>query len=105
MNDPMMCTKVNEYCDDELRPDERNAFEDHLIECPACQDELERLLALQYKIVALPKAIKPKRDLWPQIEAAMESEPQTAEAKSAHEPVLRQGVIARFEFSWYMRAA
>ncbi|HTK82542.1 MAG TPA: carboxypeptidase regulatory-like domain-containing protein [Bacteroidota bacterium] len=101
----MMCTKVNEYYDDELRPDERNAFEEHLIECPACQDELERLLALQYRIVALPKAIKPKRDLWPEIEAALESEPKTAEEESNLEPVLDQGGIARFEFSWYMRAA
>ena len=95
----------SEYYDEELRPDECSAFEDHLIGCPACQDELERLLALQYKIVALPKAIKPRRDLWPQIEAALESEPRPAEEKSAFEPALRSGVVSHFEFSWYLRAA
>jgi hypothetical protein len=110
MNEPMYCTMVNEYADGELRPDERDAFEEHLIRCAGCQDELERLLGLQYQLLALPKIIQPGRDLWPQIESSIRT--------AADEPALvaqgrgkngRGGAGERSGRprvrSWYLRAA
>ena len=75
MNESILCAMVNEYVDDELSSDLRVAFEDHLIRCAECQDELERLLALQYQVVSLPRSIQPKRDLWSEIELSLKPEP------------------------------
>lgn len=76
MKEPTYCWMVNDYIDDELRPDDRIAFEQHLGKCLTCQRELEGLLAIQYRIASLPKNMQPKRDLWDGIEASFHPQPQ-----------------------------
>jgi protocatechuate 3,4-dioxygenase beta subunit len=100
---------VNEFIDDELNPQERTAFELHLLQCAACQKELEELLALQYTIASLPTTIQPNRDLWKGIEASFHPQPQPLtsgleERKNGKARTL-QFTSRSQAFSWHFRAA
>ncbi len=79
MNETMFRNMINNYIDNALGYEDRTAFEQHLPECSACRDELEALLALQYKIVSLPKSMQPQRDLWSRIESSIQPELQPVE--------------------------
>src|SRR5437867_4548894 len=109
MNDSMYCTMVNEYIDDELRPDVRSAFEEHLAGCETCRQDLEGLLALQYRITSLPRSLEPKHDLWNKIEASFHPQPQPLtsgleERKNGKTAVLRLASRPQ-AFTWYLRVA
>ncbi|MDD5436001.1 MAG: zf-HC2 domain-containing protein [Candidatus Omnitrophica bacterium] len=57
------CEKIkkvlSEYIDDMLDPAEHASVEEHLLQCPACMAELERLAAISSAIKGLPKAVPP----------------------------------------------
>jgi hypothetical protein len=56
--------RLSEYLDDELTPDERTAFEAHLLTCAGCRDDLEGLRS----VVARARALRdrsPDTELWP----------------------------------------
>lgn len=41
------CDKLHSFADGELPIDEVPAFERHLVECPACQEELKSVMMLE----------------------------------------------------------
>jgi anti-sigma factor RsiW len=41
------CDQVHELADGELAAPDAVAFQQHLVECPHCQDELEMIFALK----------------------------------------------------------
>jgi Putative zinc-finger len=67
----MSCREVLERLDDlvdgELSPTESEAAEAHLSGCEACREEARRLRALVAEAAALPRHVRPARDLWPGI--------------------------------------
>lgn len=70
---------LQDYLDDALTPDKRQAVEAHLHTCPACRAEAEALASVTASVAALPRSIEPPRDLWPEIEARL-SEPLLEDA-------------------------
>jgi hypothetical protein len=60
--------RLSEYIDDELRPDEREAFERHLRSCEACRQTLADLRVVVGRASTLGERV-PAADLWAGIEA------------------------------------
>jgi hypothetical protein len=60
---------LNDYVDGELTVEIGRAVAAHLRTCADCRREHAALLALREEAVALPRAIPPRRDLWPTIAA------------------------------------
>jgi len=46
--------RINAYHDGELAPTEARQVQQHLLQCPACRQELERLRALSHWLTAAP---------------------------------------------------
>lgn len=71
----MNCTRVeplvDDFVDDELKPELRAEVERHLADCPACRCSVEELRELQRSVAALPDGIAPPRDLLPGIRDAV----------------------------------
>lgn len=68
----MNCDAVRELIDryiaGALPPAEREALERHAASCAACAEDLASARAVHPAVQALPRAIEPPHDLWPEIE-------------------------------------
>lgn len=53
------CDKLHAFADGELPIDEVPAFERHLVECPACQEELKSVMMLEALGYGLSAAAPP----------------------------------------------
>jgi len=76
----MTCADVRErlddYVDGELAAPELHEVELHLASCAACREEERELRALLAHAAALPKAVAPPRDLWPEIASEIATGPR-----------------------------
>jgi hypothetical protein len=72
----MTCENVRErlddYVDGELPSPELHEVELHLSSCASCREEERALRSLLAQAAALPKAVRPPRELWPGIAAQIE---------------------------------
>jgi hypothetical protein len=70
------CERIHLFVDGELPSAEEAAVQDHLLECRACERELETALLLRGRIRDLPGtrvAVSPQRRRWPRRAAAVAS--------------------------------
>lgn len=71
----MKCTEVRDRLDaligQELSLEEERRLKDHLGSCSACRRELDAIESVRRAAAALPRAVEPRRDLWPGIEARL----------------------------------
>jgi predicted anti-sigma-YlaC factor YlaD len=65
--------RLGDYLDGSVPESERLEIARHIEVCPRCARELERLKSLLERARDLPKTIEPPRDLWPGIEARIQS--------------------------------
>lgn len=59
--------RLNEYLDGWLEAEGRAELEAHLGSCRRCRDELEELRRLVAQLGKLPRAGRPRHDLWPEV--------------------------------------
>lgn len=64
--------RLDEFLDDTLPDGERREMEMHLAECAECRAEVEAIRSLRADARALPRGIRPPRDLWPEIRGRIE---------------------------------
>lgn len=64
-------TRLDEYVDGDLGEADFQEIELHLAGCAECRREERVLRALVAQAAALPEAIHPARDLWPELEARL----------------------------------
>lgn len=64
--------QLSDYLDGELSPEACHQIDRHLGECLACRGELEELRSLTVMSAELEPEIRPRRDLWPGIEARID---------------------------------
>ena len=73
----MKCSQVREHLDDyldgALSNSSQRAIDDHLGGCAACREEFASWRSLAAQARELVPAMQPNRDLWPQIEARIET--------------------------------
>jgi len=74
-------SRLDERVDGSLSREEEAALAIHLAACPACRDEERRLRELVAAARALPPAIPPGRDLWPDIEARLGAHARVASVR------------------------
>jgi hypothetical protein len=72
--------RLDDYVDGTLPQAQLHEMELHLAECAACRGEESRLRRLLDQAAALPRDMKPGRDLWPAIAARLEEGAVGAEA-------------------------
>ena len=58
---------LDELADGTLAGESKRALDAHLAGCPECRASEARMRALLARVEALPRALEPARDLWPQI--------------------------------------
>ena len=58
---------MDDFLDSALSPMAREALESHMKECSDCRSEIQFLQSLARKSAALPRNLRPDRDLWPTI--------------------------------------
>lgn len=63
---------LGDYFDGELGEAEARALEEHLSECAECRASLVAFEALRGEAARLPRSIQPTRDLWPDIDSALD---------------------------------
>jgi hypothetical protein len=92
MNCQIFISLIDDFVDFTLAPAERRRMEEHLRICSNCSKELEDLQSLLARSADLGE--KPRRDLWPQIEAGINAAggQQTDSGKRA------------FSFTWRLAA-
>lgn len=73
MNHEVIESLLGDYVDAMLTGVEERQVESHLEECAACRDEVAALRSLLAEAADLPRSIEPPRDLWPDIEARIDS--------------------------------
>lgn len=56
---------LDDYLDGDLDDLARQRVEGHLSACPSCRREVDELERLLRRAAALPRALTPRRDLWP----------------------------------------
>ena len=94
------CTAVaplmDDYLDDKLPPEQRTMVESHFADCPACRVEAETLRSILAGARALPRSVRPERDLWSGIAPRLSSPPvrdratlESAPARPGSEGVLQ----------------
>lgn len=64
--------RVADYVDGELPAARGGEVEAHLATCPACREEAVRLRGLLAAAATLPRTVEPRRDLWPDVAAALD---------------------------------
>lgn len=65
-------TRINDYLDSVLAAADRAALEAHTQSCALCRNQLESVRELLVEVRALPRAIRPERDLLPGIHDAID---------------------------------
>jgi hypothetical protein len=63
---------IDDFVDGRLPESDRHEVERHIEECAACRHSVEQLRTLVERAAALPKEIRPARDLMPGIRRAVE---------------------------------
>ncbi len=69
MTCPDCQSRLDDLIDGELNAADLARMENHLAACPSCRHACAALRDLLARTAALPKAILPRRDLWPEIRA------------------------------------
>ena len=69
---------LDAYLADELETAERRAVTAHLASCAGCRSEVQAWSELLERARALPRSIEPPRDLWPDVDAALDAAPVVA---------------------------
>ena len=67
-------SRIDEYLDDQLRPENAEAFRNHLTRCPTCAEEAEAVEDLRRRAARLPRSLDPPQDLWPEIATRIAAE-------------------------------
>jgi len=67
-------SRIDEYLDGHLRPEDEEALRNHLAKCPACAEEAEVVKDLRRRAAHLPRSLDPPRDLWPGIATRIAAE-------------------------------
>jgi anti-sigma factor RsiW len=70
MDEHLTESRLNDYLDGLLEGPEEEVVEEHLEACAACRDALEANRDVVDRVRELPRAIRPRRDLWDGIAAA-----------------------------------
>lgn len=72
MNCRYVRDRMDDYLDGRLSDSAKEKFERHLAACPECSDEVRGLRDVLSQAAALPKYVRPERDLWQGIEERIE---------------------------------
>lgn len=80
MNHEQVVRYLNEYADGTLAPALRAEVEAHLTDCAKCRADAAALRALLADVAALPRSVEPPRDLWAEIDRALD--PRGARART-----------------------
>jgi len=67
-------SRIDEYLDDCLRPEDAKAVRKHLAECPTCAEEAAAVEDLRRRAARIPRSLDPPRDLWPEIATRIAAE-------------------------------
>jgi anti-sigma factor RsiW len=94
MNDHRL-HQLDEYMDGTLGPADIAGIKNHLRLCDACRTEFERMTELRERTRALPRSLRPTRDLWPGIAKRLASRKQ-GEPNIAGYPVLPRTGMGRW---------
>jgi anti-sigma factor RsiW len=78
--------RLDDYVEGALEGEERERVAAHLTACTACRAEAEGLASLLAEAAALPREIRPPRDLWSGIDARLEDATVAAPIPSARRP-------------------
>ena len=73
--------RLDDYVDELLSESQSVQVEEHLAACAACRRDTDALRALLEQTAALPRDILPERDLWSDIEGALEATSSAALAR------------------------
>jgi len=67
-------SRIDEYLDDRLRPEDAEAVRKHLAECPTCAEEASAVEDLRRRAARIPRSLDPPWDLWPEIATRIAAE-------------------------------
>ncbi len=95
MMDEKTLEQLDEYLDGALDDAGRAAFEARLANDAALRDELNALRQLRAQVTALPRAVEPDRDLWPEIASRLDA-PRRGTVDFGRYRRRRQVPIARY---------
>jgi len=94
----MTCAEVRERLDawaaGELDPQERGQVADHLADCVECRAEAAAWMLLRDRTADLPRSIEPPRDLWPDIDRALDEPAAPVLVRTIRAPRLRVPALA-----------
>ena len=82
MNCREVAEQLEDYAEGLLEDASRIAIEAHLDGCESCRRSVDAMLDLRTKTAALPRNIRPSRDLWPGIESALSMGSAAARSRS-----------------------
>jgi hypothetical protein len=86
--------RLDDYVDGELEAPALHELELHLASCPSCRAEERELRALLAQAAALPRAMSPGRDLWPEIQDALRDDGRGRVLGFPRRPVFVIGLAA-----------
>lgn len=81
--------QIDDYIDGVLTKTDVAAIENHLRLCESCRAEFDRMKRLRERTDALPRSIRPERDLWPGVIERLATAPKT---RSDSPPLPRTGL-------------
>jgi anti-sigma factor (TIGR02949 family) len=67
-------SRIDEYLDGRLRPEDEEVIRKHIAECPACAEEADAGEDLRRRAARLPRSLDPPQDLWPEIATRIAAE-------------------------------
>ena len=67
-------SRMDEYLDDQLHPENAEAFRNHFARCPTCAEEADAVEDLRRRAARLPRSLDPPQDLWPEIATRIAAE-------------------------------
>jgi negative regulator of sigma E activity len=86
--------RLDDYLDGSLPESQFHEVELHLAGCETCRQEESRLRRLLDLAATLPREMKPRRDLWPELAARIEAERSGAGSLARSRPRLRASPAA-----------
>lgn len=102
-------TRLQDFVDGLLDPDEERRVREHLAVCEGCRREERDLRRLLARVADLPREVRPPRDLWPEVSGRLpERRPATSPAFGPGKSRLHGGptpVRSRSRRQWLLRAA
>lgn len=97
--------QLESYLAGQMTLAEQREFEKHTQMCTSCRTELEKFAALEADVSKLPRAIKPGRDLWHEIEARLEPGSGTPGRQKHRFPGATVNILKLRLSNSYIRAA